>query len=140
MIRRRPRFDEGLRAGMVAAVVSGAPSTLYSISAGRDPLEATIAAGSMLLPNEDRRARLVAAAIPTHLALSALWGVALAAVLPRARPIAVGTLAGVGIGAFDLLVVGRAFPRIKALPLVPQLADHVAFGITVAVMLSRSRD
>jgi hypothetical protein len=32
-------------------------------------------------------------------------------------------------------VLGRAFPRIKALPIGPQLADHVAFGFTVAALL-----
>jgi len=126
---------EGLRAGLVGALVSGVPSTGYSIATRRDPLEATVAAGSMLLPNEDRRAHLIGAAIPVHFALSAFWGVVLAQLLPRRRPVLTGTLAGLAIGFLDLLVVGRRFPRIKALPVVPQLADHVAFGITVAIAL-----
>jgi hypothetical protein len=58
-----------LTAGAVAAAVSGAPSTLWALAAGRDPFEATLAAGSMLLPGETRRGRLVAAAVPVHLAL-----------------------------------------------------------------------
>jgi len=51
-----------------------------------------------------------------HLAISAGWGVAL---------------------ALDLGIMGRLFPRIGALPLAPQLADHVAYGATVGWMLSR---
>jgi hypothetical protein len=126
---------EGLRAGLVAAFFSGVPSTAYSIATRRDPLEATAAAGSMLLPNEDRRAHLIGAAVPVHFALSAFWGVVLARLLPRRRPLVAGMFAGLGIGVFDLLVVGRHFPRIKALPVLPQLADHAAFGITVAIAL-----
>jgi hypothetical protein len=129
---------EGLRAGFVAALVSGVPSTLYSLAARRDPLEATLAAGSMVLPNEERRAYLVSAAIPVHFALSAFWGVILARFLPRERRLLEGTIAGLLIGFVDLRVVGRHFPRVRALPTIPQLADHVAFGVTVARMLERS--
>lgn len=129
----------GLRAGFVAALVSGAPSTACSIAARRDPLEATLAAGSMLLPRENRRGYLVAAAVPVHFALSAFWGVILAALLPRGRHLLAGSVAGLIIGLVDLLVVGRRFSRIRALPIVAQLADHVAFGTTVAAVLGRSR-
>lgn len=129
----------GLQAGFVAALTSGVPSTIYSLAARRDLLEATAAAGSMLLPNEDRRSRLIAAAVPVHLTLSAFWGVILAATLPRGRPLLAGTVAGLAIGTFDLLLVGRLFPRIRALPTVPQFADHVAFGITVTRLLQGSR-
>ena len=129
------RLREGLRAGAVAALVSGIPSTVYSVARRRDPLEATIAAGSMLLRHETRRLYLVAAAIPVHLALSGFWGVVLARYLPLNRPLACGTIAGLGIGVLDLLVVGRRFPRIRALPTTPQLADHIAFGATVAFLL-----
>ena len=129
------RIREGLRAGAVAALVSGIPSTVYSVARRRDPLEATIAAGSMLLRHETRRVYLVAAAIPIHFALSGFWGIVLAQFLPRKRPLASGTIAGLGIGVLDLLVVGRRFPRIRALPTAPQLADHVAFGVTVAFLL-----
>ena len=132
-------MNEGIKAGLAAAVISGAPSTLYSLAAGRDPLEATVAAGSMVLPNEDRRGRLIAAAVPVHLTISVFWGVVLAGTLPRKRPLVAGTIAGLAIGAFDLFVVGRRFPRIKALPTAPQLADHVAFGVVVACVLPRSR-
>jgi hypothetical protein len=124
---------------MAAAVSGGAPSTLWSLATGRDPLEATLAAGSVLLPHETRRARLVAAAVPVHLALSLGWAAALARVLPERREVVRGVLAGVAIAALDLGVLGRLFPRVRALPLLPQLADHIAYGATVGYVLGRRR-
>ena len=127
---------DGLRAAVPAAVFSGLPSTLYALATRRDALEATAAAGSILLPNETRRARLLLAAVPTHLALSVAWSIALAAVLPRRRPTIEGTIAGLGIAALDLGLVGSRHPRIRALDAVPQVADHIAFGILVARRLA----
>jgi hypothetical protein len=138
-LSRHQSVGEGLRAGLVAGLVSSAPSTVYSVAAGRDPLEATLAAGSMILPREHRRGRLIAAAIPVHFFLSAIWGVVLAAVLPRKRSLVFGTAAGLAIGTFDLILVGRLFPRIKALPAAPQFADHIAYGAAVTTLLQRSQ-
>ena len=86
-----------IRAGAVAAVLSGIPSTLHAVATGRDPLEATLAAGSILLPGEVRRARLLAAAVPVHLALSFGWTF----VLDRAgvRTARAGAVAGLAIAA-----------------------------------------
>ena len=88
----------------------------------------------MLLPRETRRGRLAAAAIPLHLALSLGW----AAVLERALPAA--TRGGRRCGRrarrsrrSTSASPGKLFPRIRALPLLPQLADHVAYGATVGV-------
>jgi hypothetical protein len=131
-------MGRGLRAGLVAGLVSGAPSTVYSLAAGRDPLEATLAAGSMIHPREHRRGRLIVAAIPVHFFLSAMWGVVLAAILPRNRPWVAGTAAGLAIGAFDLILLGRFFPRIRAIPAAPQFADHVAYEIVLANCLQGS--
>lgn len=136
---RRRAVADGLAAGAVAAVVSGAPSTAYALATGRDPLEATLAAGKIALPNETRRAVLVAAAVPVHLALSLGWGVVLAHALPRQRPVLAGALAGLAIAALDLGVAGRRIPTVRALPLAPQLADHVAYGATVGAVLARCR-
>lgn len=132
-------YEDGLTAGFVAAILSGLPSTLWSVAARRDPLEATLAAGSILLPSERRRRRLLAAAVPVHLALSLAWALVLARALPRGRETAVGAVAGLGICALDLRVVGRRFARVRALPLLPQVADHVAFGTTVGYVLGRRR-
>jgi len=136
---RRTVLSDVLRAGLPAALLSGLPSTAYAVLHRRDPLEATVAAGSILLPRERRRRRLLVAAIPVHLALSAVWTVAIAVVLPRRNPLAEGTLAGLVIAALDLGVIGSRFPRIRALETGPQIADHLAFGIIAAAELARQR-
>ena len=130
-------LTESLRVALPAALLSGLPSTIHALVLGRDPLEATVAAGSILLPKEQRRARLLIAAVPVHLLLSVAWAVVLAAVLPRRRPLVEGTAAGLAIAAIDLGVVGRLFPRIRALQPLPQVADHIAFGIITAAALPR---
>ncbi|MGI9096932.1 MAG: hypothetical protein ACR2H2_00270 [Solirubrobacteraceae bacterium] len=135
---RTPLADV-LIAGAVAAVVSGAPSTLHSQLAGRDPLEASLAAGTLLLAHERRPARLLAAAAVAHIALSLGWAAVLARVLPRHRTAATAAAAGLAIAALDLGLVGRRFPRIRALPLLPQVLDHVAYAMTVAAVLERRR-
>jgi len=70
-------------AGLVAAVVSGAPSTAHAFWTRRDPLEATLAAGSLLMPRSARRGALILAAVPVHLALSVGWAQVLARTLPH---------------------------------------------------------
>ena len=130
---------DGVAAGGVAAVLSGAPSTLHAVIVGADPLEATLAAGTLLLPRESRPFPLLLAALPAHAALSLGWGVVLALVLPRRRTAAAGAVAGLAIAALDLGVVARRFPRIRALPVWPQLADHVAYGALVGAVVARRR-
>lgn len=132
-------MDDALAAGLVAAAASGIPSTAHAVATGRDPLEATLAAGSMLLPDEERRLPLFLAAGFVHLTLSLGWAAVLARVLPRRRTAAWGAVAGLGIAALDLGVAGRRFPRIRALPLAPQIADHVAYGALVGAALARRR-
>ena len=131
----RADVRDGLVAGTLAAIPSGLPSTLHAIATGRDPLAATLAAGSLLLPRETSRSRLVAAAVPVHLALSLGWGVALS--VAGIRGAARGGAAGLVIAALDLGLVGRSLPRVRALPLLPQLADHVAYGAIAGALLRR---
>jgi hypothetical protein len=119
--------------------VSGAPSTVHALLSGRDPFAATAAAGSLLLPCEERRARLLAAGVPVHIALSLGWALVLSATLPRRRTIALGAVAGPAIAALDLGLIGRRFRKMRELPLLPQLADHAAYGLTVALVLARRR-
>ena len=122
-------------AGLVAGVIGGAPSTLHALATGRDPLEATLAAGSILLPGETHRGRLVAAAVALHLPISVAW----ALVLDRTnvRGAARGALAGLAIATLDLAVARRAFPRFRRLPLGPQLADHALYGAVAGALISR---
>ena len=122
-----------LRAAAWAAALSGIPSTVHALATGRDPLAAALAAGSVLLPRETSRAKLLVAAVPVHVALSLGWTLA----LDRAgvRTARAGALAGLAIGALDLGIAAKAFPRVRALPLGPQLADHAAFGAIAATLL-----
>jgi hypothetical protein len=124
-----------LRAAAAAAALSGIPSTAHAVLTGRDPLEATLAAGSILLPREERRGPLLAAAVPLHLALSLGWTVVLDRA--RVRGATAGALAGLAIGALDLGLAAGRFPRLAALPLLPQLADHAAFGAVAGRLLER---
>lgn len=131
------RLPPAVRAAVWAAASSGAPSTLHAVATGRDPLEATLAAGSILLPGETRRGRLLAAGVPVHLGLSLGW--ALAFERAGVRGAGRGALAGLAIAAFDLGLVAQRVPRVRALPLGPQIADHAAFGAIVGHLLgSRS--
>jgi hypothetical protein len=102
-------------------------------------MAAAYAAGAMALPHERRRALLFLAAVPVHAALSVGWAELLAAVLPRGRTAVWGALAGLGIAALDLGLIGRRFPRVRALPQLPQVADHVAYGATVGTVLALRR-
>ena len=133
----RPTARDVALAGCIAAVLSGLPSTAHALVRRKDPLEASLAAGSLLLPRERRPARLLAAAALAHGALSLWWAWVLAVSLPRRARLSWATLAGLAIAALDLGIVGRHFPRIRALPRLPQIADHLAFTWTVAAVLSR---
>ena len=123
-----------LRAAVWAAALSGIPSTARALATGRDPLEAAYAAGTILLPGETRPERLLAAAVPVHLCLSLVWTLVLDRT--RVRGAGRGAVAGLAIAAVDLGVVGRRRPRISALPLAPQLADHAAFGAIAGLLLT----
>jgi hypothetical protein len=124
-----------LRTAAWAAALSGIPSTAHALATGRDPFEATCAAGTILLPRETARRRLLAAALPVHFGISLFW----TAVLRRAGVSGAcrGAVAGLAIAAVDLGVVSRRFPRISALPLAPQLADHTAFGAIAGLLLAK---
>jgi hypothetical protein len=135
----RELLQDALVAGAVAAVLSGAPSTTHALATGANPVEASLAAGTLLLPREERASRLLPAALSAHGALSIGWAIVLAVALPRRRTLAWSVPAGLAIAALDLGIVGRRFPRIRALPLVPQILDHVAFTAAVAAVLGRRR-
>ncbi len=126
------------RALAVGAVVSGAPSTLWALASGHDPLGATRAAGRLLAPDEARTWRLLACAGVAHAALTLAWGAVLTVALPRRRRVLAGAVAGLGIAGVDLglahLSAAPRFAAVRALPVGPQLADHAAFGATVALL------
>jgi hypothetical protein len=128
-----------LRAAGVAGALGGVPSTLWALRAGTDPLVATEAAGALLCPAGSRRPRL-AAAVLVHGALTIGWTVVLDAALPTRRPrLHTTALAGALIAAVDLgvahVVPDQRFAAIRALPVVPQVADHIAFAVLAGVVL-----
>jgi len=115
---------------VVAAVVSGAPSTVVALVRGDDVLGATRAAGTLIPGRGDRPG--VVAGLAAHAALSIWWGGVLTAVVRRVGGGAVtGALAGAAVAALDLGVVARRYPAIRALPRGPQWADHLVFGAVV---------
>jgi hypothetical protein len=130
---------DALPAGLIAAALSGFPSTAIALARGDDVLEGARAAGALLLPHETRTPRLLAAAVPVHLALSLGWAVVLERVLPHGREPLGGVLAGLAIAALDLGVIGRRLAPIRALPQPRQWADHAAYGLAVGVVLAVRR-
>lgn len=130
-----------VRAVVLAGALSGLPSTAWSLARRRDPLEATTAAGHILLPSSRSTTPLVLAAAAVHSALSIAWATVIVRTLPRdagrAQAALHGALMGAAIAAVDLTIAHRIdHPRlvaIRALPVAPQTADHVAFGVMAAV-------
>ncbi|HWF50907.1 MAG TPA: hypothetical protein VG294_09735 [Solirubrobacteraceae bacterium] len=125
---------------MAAAIFSGAPSTLHALlsqgsvpAAGAYVVDATRAIGTLVPPG---RPGLVRGAV-LHVAISAVCAEALARALPRRRSAAWGAGAGLAIGVVNVGMIGRRFPAIRELPLLPQLADHVMFGVLFAVVADR---
>jgi hypothetical protein len=115
---------------VLAAVVSGAPSTAVALVSGNDVLAATRAAGT-LVPGRRDRPGLVAG-VAAHAVLSLWWGAVLTTVVRRLGGGAVtGALGGAVVAALDLGIVARRYPAIRALPQGPQWADHLVFGAVV---------
>jgi hypothetical protein len=137
--RRGGSLGDGVVAGLVAAVVSGAPSTLVGFVRGEDVLESGRAAGSLLVGSRVPGAVQLAAAVPVHVALSVGWACLLAAAVPRGAEVRGSVAGGLAIAALDLSLLGRRLPRIRSLPQGRQWADHVAFGLTVGAVLRARR-
>jgi hypothetical protein len=130
-------------ASAAAALFSGAPSTVHALltthSVGATVTyvaDATRAIGTLVPPGRPglRRGAII------HLGISAAAGEAFARALPRHRSAAWGAAAGLALGVVNVGLIGRLFPAIRALPLIPQLADHVAFGAVFALVADRDGD
>jgi hypothetical protein len=135
----REELRDAFVAGSIAAVFSGAPSTLHAALTGGDVLEATRAVGKFVFPDEERTFPLVAAAVPVHTVLSLGWTLVMIKVLPPKRTFLAGALFGGAIALLDLGLIGRRSPAIRELPQLPQYADHLAFGAIVGAVLQRRR-
>jgi hypothetical protein len=124
-------------AGAIASVPSGVPSMLHAFWTGRDLLDTVRAAGSLLAQPGASGERLVVSGAAAHTAISLGWGVVLGMVLPGKAAAAWGAAAGLAIAGLDLGIIGRRLPKIRALPLLPQIADHLAYGAIVGAVLAR---
>jgi hypothetical protein len=128
-------WRDAFLAALIAALIGGIPSTGFAMLTGRDVLEATRAAGAMLISPQSGPFELLAAATIVHLSVSFFWATILAGLLPRRRIVLWSTLVASAIAIVDLRLIGRLFPEIFALPFWPQFADHLAWGFTVGVVL-----
>jgi hypothetical protein len=136
-VRGRRRI---LQATAVAAALGGVPSTLEVFRCQRDVRsvvtyvwDATCAVGTLVPPG---RPGFIRGAL-LHVGISVLCGEGLARTVPESRSVIWGAGAGLAIGVINVGVIGRRFPAIAALPLVPQLADNVAFGAVFAFVVDR---
>src|SRR5437764_7544142 len=93
---------DGVISGAVAGLVSGAPSTLWTLARGGDRVESTAAAGTLLLGECASRRSLLMAGAAAHGAISMWWGLVLSLLLPRRRTVLAGAAAGLAIAALDL--------------------------------------
>jgi hypothetical protein len=132
-------WKDSLLAALVAGILGGIPSTAFALLTGADVLEATRAAGAMLISPQAGTPKLLAAAAVVHVTISFFWAAILAHLLPRRRTVLWAMLAAGAIALLDLRVIGRLFPEIFALPFWPQFADHLAWGLTVGTVLDRAR-
>lgn len=116
-----------LRAWLAGAVLSGAPSTAYTLATKGDLLASTRAAGTLL-----GRPTVLRGAV-AHAGISLWWTWVMARL--GVRTPATGAVVGAAIAGLDLGVVGRRFPAIRTLRPLPQVVDHLAFGAVVGWVL-----
>jgi hypothetical protein len=64
-------------------------------------------------------------------------GELLALMLPRRHSLVWAVGAGLVMGVVNVGLIGRRFSGIRALPLLPQLADNVAFAVIFAAVVDR---
>lgn len=93
-------------------------------------LESTRAAGTLL------GKRSVVRGGVAHAVITLWWTAVLDVALPRRRPVVEGAAAGLAIAALDLGLVARRYPAIRALDQLPQVLDHLAFGVVAATALA----
>jgi|SRR5687767_1890685 len=121
---------------LAATALSGLPSTLYALWTGGDVLEATRAAGAMLLAGEMALPKLLLAAAVVHSAVSLFWALVLVLMLPRDNVMLWAIAASIGIAVLDLLIIAPPFfPEVAALTFWPQLADHLMWGAALGLTL-----
>jgi hypothetical protein len=132
------RFDRRalFYAWLVATIFSGLPSTLHALATGADPLEATRAAGAMLVPADSDLVALVVAAALVHSTVSLFWTVVFGALLLRRHIIVEAVAGAAAVALLDLGVIAPLFfPSVAGLPFWPQFADHLMWGALLGATL-----
>jgi hypothetical protein len=124
----------------VATAFSGVPSTVWALVTGSDPLEATWAAGAMLVPADSGPRVLFASAALVHSTVSLFWALVFGVWLPR-RHVALWALCGAAVVALiDLgLIAPLFFPSVAALAFWPQFMDHLMWGACLGGVLQLHR-
>ena len=123
-------------AWLLATLFSGAPSTLHALATGADALEATRAAGTMLLGPAASQAALIAAAAVVHPLVSLFWTGVFGRLLPRRHVLVLALLGAALVALLDLrLIAPLFFPEVAALPFWPQFADHLMWGALLGATL-----
>lgn len=120
-----------VRTAVVAGTLSGIPSTVIALVRRQSLLESTRAAGSLV------GSETVLGGAVAHGLITLWWTGWLALILPRRHRAAWGAVAGLTIAALDLGVVARRYPAVAALDPLPQVLDHVAYGVVVGLSLPR---
>ena len=138
-LQHRHYWSDVIVSGGCAAVLSGIPSTLYAWFSGGDVLEATRAAGAMLIPATSTGTELIFAAALVHVGVSLFWSLILVHLLPQRHTVRWAIAALALIAVLDLRVIGQLFPEILALSFWPQFADHIAFGAVLGSVLAYRR-
>ena len=120
----------------IAAFLSGIPSTALAYFTGKDMLEATRAAGEMLVAADSSPLQLAMAATAVHGSLTIFWGSVLTLYVPRKHAISCSCIAMILVGIFNLCVVApRFFPSVAALQFWPQMMDHANLGLCYGIVL-----
>jgi hypothetical protein len=123
-----------VRAGLAAGVLSGAPSGLGWLLGHGDPFAATREIGRRALGRPS-----LSAGAAAHLALSIALAAPAAALRVGRRPLLAGPLYGAALYVLDLRVLApRVWPEVLEHDGPLQLADHLAYGVVVALVLSGS--
>lgn len=126
-------------AWLLATLLSGIPSTLYALVTGGDSLEATRAAGAMVMDADAPFRKLFVAAAIVHASVSLFWAFILWVVLPYQRTVLWALAASAGIALLDLqLIAPTFFPEVAALEFWPQFADHLMWGACVGFAFARA--
>ena len=107
-------------------------------------MEATRAAGSMLISPQASDVALFCAAALVHCTISLFWAAFLVWLLPRRRIMTESLIAAAFIAVLDLRIIARLFPEVYSLPFWPRFADHLAwgacFGFALQWMTSRNEE